>query len=61
MLYKKPANLKYTDLAIWIDEHGSEDTETLFKYLYVLVVSILLNKSTNYSTDPFSGSLCKDL
>lgn len=50
MLYKKPANLKYTDLAIWIDEHGSEDTEILFKYLYVLVY-MLASKNKYFETE----------
>lgn len=39
MTYKKPDNVSYTDMAIWIDTNvysGSFDEETLYIYLYLL-------------------------
>ena len=35
--YKKPANVSYTQMCIWIDEHAYSDDcddEKLFEYLY---------------------------
>ena len=39
LTYMKPKELKYTDLAIWIDNNvysGTFDVETCYKYLYLL-------------------------
>lgn len=43
MLYKKPNNLKYTTMAIYIDENvykPNHDEETIYKYLYFLAVML---------------------
>lgn len=39
MTYKKPLGVRYTDMAIWIDENAYKDScddELLYKYLYLL-------------------------
>lgn len=43
MLYKKPNNLKYTTMAIYIDENiykPDHDQETIYKYLYFLAIML---------------------
>lgn len=48
MLYRKPENLKYTAMAIYIDENvydPSHDPETIYQYLYFL--SIMLSRKQN--------------
>lgn len=43
MLYKKPNNLKYTTMAIYIDENiykSDHDQETIYKYLYFLAIML---------------------
>lgn len=48
MLYKKPNNLKYTTMAMYIDENiykPEHDQETIYKYLYFL--SIMLSHKGN--------------
>lgn len=43
MLYKKPNNLKYTTMAIYIDENiykPDHDRETIYKYLYFLAIML---------------------
>lgn len=48
MLYKKPNNLKYTTMAIYIDENvykPDHDEETIYKYLYFL--SVMLSHKEN--------------
>ena len=46
MLYSKPANMPYTDLAIWVDQHKDLncDTETFFNYIYALCDMIARKK-----------------
>ena len=42
-VYKKPKNLKYTDMAIYIDTHiytNDCDDELVFKYLYFLCMML---------------------
>ena len=48
MLYRKPENLKYTSMAIYIDENvydPSYDPETIYQYLYFL--SLMLSRKQN--------------
>jgi hypothetical protein len=48
MLYRKPENLKYTSMAIYIDENvydPSHDPETIYQYLYFL--SLMLSRKQN--------------
>lgn len=48
MMYKKPENITYTDMCIYIDEHvylPNHDTETIYKYLYLL--SVMLAKQAS--------------
>lgn len=40
MIFTKPADIRYTDMAIWIDQHAYTDNcddLTLYQYLYLLV------------------------
>lgn len=48
MMYKKPENITYTDMCIFIDENvylPNHDTETIYKYLYLL--SVMLAKQAS--------------
>lgn len=45
-MYYKKKNIRYTDMCIWIDEHANEidcDDETLFEYLYLILVMLVRN------------------
>ena len=51
MTYKKPPNLSYTDMAIWIDNNIQDeniDIDTLYQYLYHLI-NMLAHKNDYYS------------
>ena len=50
MIYKKPYNVKYTDMAIYIDEHHNDNEDTVFKYLYHIAV-MLARKSCYFMND----------
>lgn len=43
MIYKKPSDVRYVDMCIWIDEHAYEkdcDEELLFQYLYFIAIML---------------------
>ena len=52
MFYRKPSNMTYTDLAIYIDENvykEDSDQETIFEYLYVLAHMLASKKCLFYN------------
>ena len=66
MIFKKPANLKYTDLCIYIDEHitdiinpgeNPEVEEKVYNYLWLIVKALAIKKCmfNNFQDyDPFA-------
>ena len=64
MLYVKPADMSYTDIAIWIDEHKETEnqTEQFFNYLYCLCEMITRKRGyfqTESDKDDFSCYLAQ--
>ena len=46
-LFKKPKNIRYVDMAIWIDNHAYDENisdDTLYEYLYHLVYMLAVKK-----------------
>jgi len=67
MLYVKPKNLKYTTMAIYIDEHvylPNHDSDLIYQYLYHLVI-MLAHKQKLFVTeddyDEFAVYYCNQL
>lgn len=53
MFYKKPKDVRYTDMAIWIDENAHLpdcDDEKLFEYLYLILVMLAM-QNRDFKTD----------
>lgn len=64
MLWKKPADLKYTDLCIYIDEHvpqlldpdcPDEIPNTIYNYLWLLVKALAIKKRMFNSFQDYDG------
>ena len=62
MLFKKPPNLKYTSLCIYIDQNAEKiknpgeypDVEnTIYNYLWLLVKALAIKKHTYHSHRSF--------
>ena len=59
-MFKKPKNMKYTDLCIWIDKHAYDedcDEEKLFQYIYMLV-SMFSHKNHYFTKKDYYDEFC---
>lgn len=58
MLYKKPKNMKYTDMAIYVDSHVYEpncDEDLIFQYLYHLAIMLARNNKWFNNTEYYDN------
>lgn len=54
MLYQKPKDVRYVDMAIWIDNNAYEedfDSETMFEYIYLLTHMLARKRGLFDQTD----------
>lgn len=60
--YKKPANLKYTAMAIYVDKHAYDenpDVDTIYQYIYHLVYMLAIQKRFFHKAEDYDNySLC---
>lgn len=58
MMYVKPRNIRYVDMAIWIDAHAYTDDcdeETLYEYIYHLVRMLAYKRKMYQTANQYDG------